>query len=416
MTEALTLVNRVIQLGIGVGHFPAVDEEFKAFHMLRIVRFALGQRGDFNRMLGQEGRLDQVFFYKGVKEQIQNIALLVAFLILDSLRFGGGSCFLQRMDLMEIHAAVLLHRFRHGDPCKRLSEIDLGPVVGDNGRTQNLLRHMTVQVFRQIHHAVEVRIGLVQLHQGKLGVVLCIHPLIAEDPADFVDLFQTAYDQPLQVQFQGNSQLQVLIQCIEMGQERTCGGASSVLHQHGRLHFEEALFIEVTADAGNNPGSPDKGLTNLRVHDQVRVTLTVTQIGVGHAVILLRQRAQGFCEQGHVFDMHRDLTGLGLEDVAADTDNVADIVFPEVRKFSFADRVFAYIELNLSLAVLNVAEDGLAHSSLGHDASGNGDLLVLVLLKVSLDPCGSCVPVKAGLAEGIASCLLQFGQLISPDL
>ena len=64
---------------------------------------------------------------------------------------------------------------------------------------QDLLGGGGEQVLEQIHHAVEVGVGLVELHGGELGVVLGVHALVAEDAADLIHPVQAAHDQPLQV-------------------------------------------------------------------------------------------------------------------------------------------------------------------------------------------------------------------------
>ena len=111
---------------------------------------------------------------------------------------------------------------------------------------------MSVQIFCQIHHAVEIRVGLIEFHQCKLRIVLCIHTLIAENPADLIHLFKSANDQTLEVQFQRNAQLQVLIQRIEMRKEGSCRGAAGILNQHGRLDLQEPLSVEISPNAADD--------------------------------------------------------------------------------------------------------------------------------------------------------------------
>ena len=246
--------------------------------------------------------------------------------------------------------------------------------------------------------------------------MLGVHALIPEDTTDLIDLFQAADDQTFQVQLQRNTKLQVLIQGVKVGQERPRGRAAGVLYEHGRFDFKEALPVEVAADAGDDPGSADEGLANFRIHDQVGITLAVAKVRICHAVIFLRQRTKGLRKQRDVLDMHRDLTGLGLEDITADADDIAHVVFPEVGKLGLRNRVLAHIELDLALAILDVAEDGFAHAAFGHDASGNADLLVLVVFKGVFDPGRGRVALKSRLTERIASRFLKLGQFVAANL
>ena len=77
--ETFSLVDRVVQLGVCVRHFPSVHEELETLYIVRILRFLLGERRNLNRVIHYKGRLEQMLFYKFLEEQIQNIALLVSF-------------------------------------------------------------------------------------------------------------------------------------------------------------------------------------------------------------------------------------------------------------------------------------------------------------------------------------------------
>ena len=48
------------------------------------------------------------------------------------------------------------------------------------------------QFLKQIHHIIEVCIGLIKLYRGKLRIVTGIHTLIAENTADFIHTLHTA--------------------------------------------------------------------------------------------------------------------------------------------------------------------------------------------------------------------------------
>ena len=150
-------------------------------------------------MIHDKGRLYQMFLYKLLEEQVQDISLLMALLKLYVMLFRKGSGLLQCLHLIPVHACVFLHRVDHGHPGKRLAQIHLYPVVNDLGGSQNFLRHMAVQVLRQVHHAVVIGISLIQLHQGKFRIVSGVQSLVAEDTADLIDPLQSAYDQTFQI-------------------------------------------------------------------------------------------------------------------------------------------------------------------------------------------------------------------------
>ena len=50
------------------------------------------------------------------------------------------------------------------------------------------------QILEQVHHVVEVGIGLVELDGGELRVVFGVHALVAEDPANLIHPVHAAHD------------------------------------------------------------------------------------------------------------------------------------------------------------------------------------------------------------------------------
>ena len=83
--------------------------------------------------------------------------------------------------------------------------------------------------------------------------------------------------------------------------------------------------------------------------------------------------------------MNRNLTGLGLKDLAANTDDIADIVLLKLRIRLFADRIARHINLNVAAQIAYRAERRLAHDALTHHAACDRDFRVLKLIKMRLD-------------------------------
>ena len=340
----------------------------------------------------------------------------MALLILHSVLFCKGAGLLQIRYLIPVHAGILLHRVHHGDALEGLSEIHLHAVVHDLRGSQDLLGHRAVEVLRQIHHAVVIRIRLVELHQGKLRIVAGIQSLVAEHAADLIDALQAAHDQALQVQLQGNAQLEILIQRVEMRLEGTGSRAARVRHQHRRLHLQEALAVQVAADAAQNPGALDKGVLYLGVHDQIRVALTVTDVRVRQAVELLRKNLKALGKERDLCGVDRDLAGLRAEHLAAHADDISDVIFLEILIGLLAQDVPGHVALDISLEILHVAEGSLSHDALGHHTARDCHGLSLQLLKAVLDLLAVMRHVIFRQAEGILPLRLQLRQLVPADL
>ena len=63
--------------------------------------------------------------------------------------------------------------------------------------------------------------------------------------------------------------------------------------------------------AADDLGTLYKSIFHICVHDQVHITLTVTDIGVGQTVEFLRKDLQALGQQNHAAGMDRNFTGFG---------------------------------------------------------------------------------------------------------
>ena len=66
----------------------------------------------------------------------------------------------------------------------------------------------------------------------------------------------------------------------------SCRRAACVGHQHGGLNLHKALSVKITANGADDLGALYECVAGLGICDKVNVTLTVTCVGVGKAVIL----------------------------------------------------------------------------------------------------------------------------------
>ena len=100
-------------------------------------------------------------------------------------------------DLAKVNACIFLDGIHHGDTLKGLAQIHFHAVVGDRGGAKHLLRHSAVQILSQIHHAMVIRIGLIEFHQREFRIMACVKTFVAENAADFIDFFESADNQTL---------------------------------------------------------------------------------------------------------------------------------------------------------------------------------------------------------------------------
>ena len=413
--EALALVDGVVELGVGVAHLPAVDVELEALDLGRVAGLFLGQRADLDGMVHDEGGLDHLVLAELVEEEVDDVALLVAVLIFDVALVGQLLGLFVGGDLVEVDAGLFLDGVDHGQAAEGLAEVDLGAVVGDGGGAADLLGQEAVHVLGQVHHAVVVGVGLVELHEGELGIVAGVKTLVAEDAADLIDPLESADDEALEVELQGNAELEVLVQGVEVGLEGAGRSAAGVGDQHGGLDLHEVAVREEAADACDDLRAFHEDFAGGVTHDEVDVALAIAHVGVLEAVEFLRQGGQGLGQESELLGVDGDLAGLGLEDKALDADDVADVHSLEALVGFLADLVAGDVDLDAAVSVLDVAEGGLAHDALEHHAACDGDVLVLELVEVLFDLLTVVGLVIFDDQERVVSGSLQLCQLVAAD-
>ena len=198
--------------------------------------------------------------------------------------------------------------------------------------------------------------------------------------------------------------------------ETSIGSAARIGDKHRGLNFHKAASIEELADLADDLGSLDKGLLGLFIHNEVHISLAVSEICILKAVELLRQRSQGLGQKRQFLGVNGDLAGLGLEDKSLDADNIADIHALEFLVGLLAQIVSGYIDLNAPFLILYVAERSLAHDALEHHAAGDGDSLVLELVKIAFDLRTVVRLIVFYDLKGILSRRLQLREFLSSDL
>ena len=246
--------------------------------------------------------------------------------------------------------------------------------------------------------------------------MLGVHAFVAEDTADLIHALNAADDQALEMQLGRDAHIHINVERVVVRDERARRRAAGDGAEHGGLDLHEAEIVEIAAQIRNEAAADLEIALALGVHDEIHIALTVAQLHVRHAMELLRQRAQGLAEQCDLLHVDGDLPRLGLERVAAHADDVADVILAEISKLLLGHGVLAHVELDLPAVVLNVAEDGLAHAALGHDATGGLQRFTVVGLEIVLDVGRIGTARKARLLKGVAPRILQRLELITAHL
>ena len=159
-----------------------------------------------------------------------------------------------------------------------------------------------------------------------------VHTLVAEVLAHFIDTLETAHDESFQVEFRGDAHVHILIERIEMGDERTGRGTAGDILQDRRIHLRVAGLVEDAAHGADDGGTLQERVLHAVVDHQVNVALAIAQfrvveLVVGHAVLIFHdgQRFEALREQCDLLCVDGNLARLRTESEALHTDEVTDV-------------------------------------------------------------------------------------------
>ncbi len=386
--EAALLVYGVVELREGVAVLVAADEEFKTLREEGVVRLALRKRGVLHGIVIDEYGLDEAVLALLLEDGVEHLALcgLLPFRHRNAHGGGAGPCVLVRLPCVIVRAGVLFHGFLHGEPWPGGGHAYLRALVCYCLAAAHVAGYARVHALHEIHHGEVIAVCLVHLNGGELGVVVCVHSLVAEDAAHFVHPLHASYDEALEVQLRLYAQVHVQRKGVEPCLEGARRGAYLYGQKDGRVHFNEALPVQKGAYLLEYAGARHESALHVRVDDEVQVPLAVPYVRIREAVLLLRKRPQALREHLYMRAVHGCLAGLRLEDDALDAYDVPYVVILlEGGIGVFAHVIPADVHLYLAFPVLDMRKGGLAHDSPGHKPARNADLFAFQPFKAIQD-------------------------------
>ena len=162
--------------------------------------------------------------------------------------------------------------------------------------------------------------------------MVAVHTLVAEILANLIDTLETAHDEALQIELGGNTHIHVLVEGIEMGNERT-GRGTSGNHLQGRgLHLGIAGFVQYATQGAEHGGTLQESVLDTVVDHQIDIALTVAQFWVVefivcHTVLVFHdgQWLERLRQQCQFLGVYTDFARLGAEHKTLDTDEITDV-------------------------------------------------------------------------------------------
>mmetsp|Transcript_6962 Transcript_6962/g.23963 ORF Transcript_6962/g.23963 Transcript_6962/m.23963 type:complete len:492 (+) Transcript_6962:1135-2610(+) len=289
--------------------------------------------------------------------------------------------------------AVLLEAVEHGNSLEGRGKVDLHRVlVVAVGMVLHLVRpghlehHLGDHLLGHRHQVIVIRVGLVELHRGELGVVSHVNAFVTELPANLVHAVHSSNDEHLQVQLGGDAHEEVHVEVVVVRDEGLGGRASRDHVHHGSLHLDEFPLVQERAHELDNLAPGDEGVPALGVDHEVQVALPVPRLLVLEPDLSGGGHVQARRQHEHILDEDGELPALGLSRDANDSHNVSPLglrvlgVEPVILALP-APQVGDGLDLKaLALDVVKV-ELGTGRP-LDHDPSSNRDGDPLELLAV----------------------------------
>ena len=216
-------------------------------------------------------------------------------------------------------------------------------------------------------------IGLVEFQHGELGIVPGREAFVAEVAVDLEDPVKAADQEPFEVEFRGDAQVEVHVQGLVVGLERLGGGAAGDRLHHRCLDLHEIEVVEVFPDQTDDLHPFAKDITALGGDNQVDITLAVTGLDIGEAVPFFRQGAQRLGNHRDRSSARTDSSPVLVLNRVPSTPTISPMShFLKTAELLFAHGVALQVDLHLTTGVGQMAEGGLAEFAHRHDPAGDG--------------------------------------------
>ncbi len=291
--EEFFLEPGVVEFGVGVGEFHAFDVEFEAFGDRRVVLLALGERADGGWVVDHEDGAFQRVFDEFFEELVDD-DVVVDVVGEDAFFLGEGDDFFM---------------IGHGEACGGFEEVGVFFAWPGWGEVDGFVAPWKDEAFAfeahllfndggcvandglgEVHHGLVVAVGLIDFDHREFGVVCCVDPFVAEDAADFVDPFDAADHETLEVKLKGNSHVELDVEGVVVCDEGAGGCTAGDGVEDGGFDFYEAVAAQSLADGVDDRGAEEHAIEDAVVVDEVEVAVAQEGFDVVNAVEFFRWR------------------------------------------------------------------------------------------------------------------------------
>lgn len=256
----------------------------------------------------------------------------------------------------------------HRDSTPGRSEIDFEYLVGmldsfwmvlDDVASGDFLDHLRKHIFGELEQIVEVSVGHVELAARVLGVVGLIDALVTEVLSDFIDAVESTDDQLLEVQLGSDTHVQLHLEIVVVGEERSGSGSTGNHVHHWRFNLQELEVVEVLANELHHLGARLEDLAGAIRQDKIEETLAISDFVVLETDVHFGEHVQARRKQLHLTRSNRQFVALGAAWSTDDTNDVSSLnVFVSSVEATFTDVVLGVTHhLNLNTVPSQIVED-----------------------------------------------------------
>ena len=244
----------------------------------------LGQRRHLNGIVVNEGRLDELRLASLTEDFINQLALAHGAIDLHTLRLRElGQLFL--IHFGNVSASKMLDSLKHGIALPRALEIDDVIPYLHLGVAMQCESDSLHHLFHRVHHPFIILVRHVQFHLGEFRIMETVHTFVAEVLGELIHAVESTHNQFFQIQLIGNTQIERHIQSVVVGFERTGGSTTVERLQNRGFDFQIALFVQIVTHSVHQQCALDEGIFNVRIHDEVDVTLTIALLRILESII-----------------------------------------------------------------------------------------------------------------------------------
>jgi hypothetical protein len=143
--------------------------------------------------------------------------------------------------------------------------------------------------------------------------VVPIDALVAEVLTDLVDTLVAAYEQSLEIELIGDTEIEFLIQRVMVRGERAGSRATVQRLQRRRLDLKVVALVEKGADGGDDSRPNAEDAPDLLIRQQVEVPLSVPDINILQSMLLFRRRVYRLGQHGDLCHPQRNFACAGAE-------------------------------------------------------------------------------------------------------